>query len=392
MSGDFQVIERRAGPPHRPRGLLTGYAVFQGHRHAVFVHPGVCARIGAAARGAQPHEAGGLLAGRVLQDADGGYTLVEGAVVAPPQAGSVGRIMMSPELTAGLRTQAATRYPACDVVGWWHSHVGVSGYSEVDRANQRAWSDPGHVGLLVFARAASPRAMAYLGPQSLALQTLADGPFDAAEWPGQDATGDGEGAGTGGVRGGRAGAAKWGIRPDDPISVAVQTALRLHDMDRGWRRLLLVLAGGTVLALVACLVGIAAVTAAVHRMSDPQRPAVAWSCAPQTEGGFLCQVFSPLAGELEWWLDGEPRGSAAYSLAVIVPVGGRSSVELRRPSPGGRSDRVGSVLLRTAVAQGSGPVQSDPARGDPAQGSPAPGAGQGTSAGTCRTAVGGGGC
>lgn len=366
MSGDFQVIERRAGPPFRPRGLLSGYAVFQGHRHAVFVHPGVCARIGAAARDAQPNEAGGLLAGRILQDADGGYTLVEGAVVAPPQAGSVGRITMSPELTAGLCTQAATRYPACDVVGWWHSHAGVSGYSEVDRANQRAWRNPGHVGLLVFARAGSPRAMAYLGPQSAALETVADGPFAAVmvERQHQAAAGDGAGAS---VRRGRAGAATWGIRPDDPITVAVQTALRLHDLDRGWRRLLLALAGGTVLALVACLVGIAAVMAAVHRMPDPQRPAVAWSCAPRTEGGFLCQVFPPPAGELEWWLDGEPRGSAAYSLAVAVPAGGRSAVELRRRVPGGRSDRVGSVLLQTAVAQGQGTppgsCQGAPGRG-----------------------------
>lgn len=350
MSGDLPVTERQDGPPFRPRGLLSGYAVFQGRRHAVFVHPGVCARIGAVVRDAAPREAGGLLAGRVLQDAEGGYTLVEGAVVAPPQAGSAGRITMSPELTAGLRTQAATRYPACDVVGWWHSHTGVSGYSEVDRANQRAWRSPGHVGLLVFGRDASPRAMAYLGPQSVALDTVADGPFAVAADRGPAATGADDGAG---AQRDRAGAVAWGIRPDDPISVAVQTAMRLHELDRRWRRLVLVLAGATALALAACLAGIVAVAAAVHRLSAPQWAAVAWSCAPRTEGGFQCQVFSPAAGELEWWLDGEPRGSAAYTLAVHVPAGAQSSVELRHQVAGGRSDRVGSVLLR-AVADQSG--------------------------------------
>ena len=332
MSG-FEIVERRVDLPFRSRKSFTGYAVFQSDGHAVFVHSRVCRLLAVATRDAEPCETGGLLAGRVLRDAEGPYTLVLEAVKAPREAGRPGRLTLSPEMTARLRDQAATEFPGCDVVGWWHSHTVETGYSEVDRANQQMWTDPSHVGLLVFARATSRRALAYLGPASRLMRTVDDQAFEPGQRR-QDARHDAA------------------TRVSDPpvAAPAMETVLRLRQLDRGWRRTMVAAMVACGLAMLGCLIGVERVAGAVREINVTERAAAGWSCLPRASDQFVCRS-SPPFESLQWWQDGRPVSGSAEQVVVTVAPGGSTWVELRRHGDGG-SQLLGGVMLASALAGG----------------------------------------
>jgi hypothetical protein len=299
------------------------------------VHPRVCGLLAVTARHAQPCETGGLVAGRLLRDTEGPYTLVLEAVTAPREAGQPGRLTLSPELTARLRERAAGEFPSCDIVGWWHSHTVEGGYSEVDQANQRMWTDPGHVGLLVFARASSRRALAYLGPGSRLMRTLDDEPFVL----GRQRSDARHGTSTPARRAAPLSA--------DPDTLAIGTALRLRELDRGWRRTVVAAAVICGLALAGCLVSVTRLANTVQELAEPA--AVSWSCLPQGSDRFMCR-FSPPQEQLQWWRDGQPVEAATDHVVVTVPRGESTWIELRR---GGDAEfqLLGGLTLTSTVAQ-----------------------------------------
>lgn len=168
---DFEVVEHRIGLPNRPRRIFSSFHFFGKSKQQVLVDPDIAHSLRRAAADAQPRETGGLLVGRSFSDRDGDYVTVLGFVEAPISSGRIASISVSPESTAKLRQLAAEQYPSMDVVGWWHSHSLPSDYSATDRNNQQLWTDPMHVGLLVFAKITknAPWASVYLGPMSLRL-------------------------------------------------------------------------------------------------------------------------------------------------------------------------------------------------------------------------------
>jgi proteasome lid subunit RPN8/RPN11 len=174
-SGDFEIIERSFDVPFRTRTLHAGYVVFQADRLNVYITPDIAATIRECAAGAAPRETGGLLAGRILRDDLGHYVMVTGMAQAPPTAGEFGSFSLSPKGTEKLRRVLSEQHPSADVIGWWHSHSAPSSYSNTDRGNQAIWTDPRHIGLLVFAQG-TPWAALYVGPQS-------KGPFRPAGPP-----------------------------------------------------------------------------------------------------------------------------------------------------------------------------------------------------------------
>jgi proteasome lid subunit RPN8/RPN11 len=168
----FDVVGREHGDPVRSRSVFAGSAAFWSDKSpAVLVAPMVVEQLRAAARKASPDEVGGLLVGRCFRDEDGPYVVTLGFVQALASDGVPGSITLSAERTSELRKQAAQQHPSMDVVGWWHSHLAPSGFSSTDRQSQRLWSQPMHVGLLVFA-AGVPWAHAYLGPNAVELRPM----------------------------------------------------------------------------------------------------------------------------------------------------------------------------------------------------------------------------
>jgi proteasome lid subunit RPN8/RPN11 len=182
-NSDFEIIERDFGVPFRARTLHAGYVIFQAEGLNVYVSPEVASAMRERAQAASPRETGGLLAGRILRDGRGHYVVVTGMVSGPSAAGDFGSFNLSPDETAQLRRTLAEHYPSADVIGWWHSHSVPSRYSPTDRSNQAIWTDPHHIGLLVFAQG-RPWASLYVGPQCL-------GPFPATGPPPDGTRADG---------------------------------------------------------------------------------------------------------------------------------------------------------------------------------------------------------
>lgn len=176
---DFEIIEHAFDVPFRTRNVHSGYVTFRADDLDVYVTPAVASRAREWARDALPRETGGLLAGRILRDNAGQYVVVTGIACAPAGAGGMGAFSLSPDETERLRRTLSQDHPSADVIGWWHSHVAPSSYSSTDRSNQAIWSDPRHVGLLLFARG-TPWAYLYVGPQSRG-PFEPSGPFQPSE-------------------------------------------------------------------------------------------------------------------------------------------------------------------------------------------------------------------
>jgi hypothetical protein len=152
----------------RPRGQFHGYAWFVAVDRAVLVSPYVCEGLRRSAARALPGEAGGVLVGRVLCDADGPYTLVTAVVDAPPDAAVHGRLWIPPELAERLEAEAVRRFPTSEPVGWWHSHAVRGPGRRTAPEGRPGRTDPYHVEIQVFARPAYGEwARVYVGPEDL---------------------------------------------------------------------------------------------------------------------------------------------------------------------------------------------------------------------------------
>jgi proteasome lid subunit RPN8/RPN11 len=166
----FRVDGLTTGVPFQSSSIFADFPRFTGKAGRVLIAPEIAKKLTLAAHAATPAEAAGLLCGRVLRDEAGPYTITIGYVVAPLNSGRPGSFHIPPEVTRDLRHRAARSYPAADVIGWWHSHVKPSGYSDTDRDHQRIWTSEHSVGMLVFLEHAGPVwGSVYLGPRSILL-------------------------------------------------------------------------------------------------------------------------------------------------------------------------------------------------------------------------------
>src|SRR6185437_12277291 len=161
----FKVEGISQADPFRPRTAFAGYHVFGDKETIVLVDPDKAEQLRAASSLARPFETGGLLSGRTLRDGMGPYVLISGFVAAKPGAGNMATFHISPQEVAQLKNELARKDPTGDVVGWWHSHLRNSAYSQIDLTTQRMFVQPNSVGLLMFA-ACDPWAKIYLGPDA----------------------------------------------------------------------------------------------------------------------------------------------------------------------------------------------------------------------------------
>jgi proteasome lid subunit RPN8/RPN11 len=320
----FRIDGVYEGIPFRRRTAFGGYLAFARQEHTVLVEPSAAHRLRRAAEQAWPHETGGLLAGRALRDADGAYVAVSGFVEAMPEAGSPGTFSLSPQETAELREVAFGHHPAADVVGWWHSHLGPSSYSDTDLATQSTWTQQESVGLLVFARGES-WGIAYLGPDALRLSP-------AKRLPGQDPAPPTPALPP---------AATGTSVPSPSPSISGSGGTRLTP--RFWKIAIvsmplitgMLMAGGVLggLALYSHQVGAglrdlsSQVKDIQHSTagqgspaghSQPGGPAVAWSCVRRTAASYSCSVkLRGLTGAVAWVLDGSV---VSHDLHPVIPV------------------------------------------------------------------------
>ena len=285
--------------PFRPRSGFTGYCQFTDQSGAVLVAPGISQRMWEAARIARPFETGGLLAGRVYRDDHGHYVIVVGYVEAPSGTGRPSGFELSPEATARLRADVSRTFPAADVVGWWHSHSGPSDYSQTDLSQQRIWTQPESVGILVFAEGRRWGAV-HQGPDARLLSGPAHVPVRSED---HQSRGD--------VR--ALNSATAGPATHRPSELAITarhagTALPL-------RVLLACFALVALLAMVTSVIVLGQVAEGQRRLpaqigqilrASPRRIWLNWSCISQLAANtFVCAAdLSDPSAAVEWQLDG----------------------------------------------------------------------------------------
>jgi proteasome lid subunit RPN8/RPN11 len=131
-----------------------------------------------------PNETIGILAGRACQDALGPYLLVLAADGARPGEAEAGasHVRISGDGNTVVRERLARRYPAYDHVGWWHSHPRYEPrFSGVDVGEQRTWSNPNHVGIVVSGLERTEPIGVYRGPTARQLDPVTTSPFRASK-------------------------------------------------------------------------------------------------------------------------------------------------------------------------------------------------------------------
>lgn len=101
---------------------------------------------------ASPVETIGLLAGRVLRDSGGPYTLVLASQDArgDETEATPGHVRISATGHANLRRRLEMTAYGLDLVGWYHSHPRFPArFSSVDTTEQSTLTDPNHLGIVV---------------------------------------------------------------------------------------------------------------------------------------------------------------------------------------------------------------------------------------------------
>jgi proteasome lid subunit RPN8/RPN11 len=138
----------------------------------VFLHRNVQETIRCAAREAVPNETFGLLAGRVLRDERGPYTLVltaAGARVNEVEA-TPSHVRISASGQAAVRRRLETSAYGLDIIGWYHSHPRFPArFSSIDITEQSTWRDPNHVGIVISGVDEVEPLGVYRGPKSALL-------------------------------------------------------------------------------------------------------------------------------------------------------------------------------------------------------------------------------
>jgi proteasome lid subunit RPN8/RPN11 len=150
------------------------FIVFTSERDgfAAFIHHDVRDAISQEAYKAAPNETIGLLAGRVLRDERGPYTLVLAA-----QGARRDEIEATPShvrISAGGQAQVRSRLECSayglDIIGWYHSHPRYPArFSSVDVTEQSTWRDPNHLGIVISGTDTREPLGVYRGPQATLL-------------------------------------------------------------------------------------------------------------------------------------------------------------------------------------------------------------------------------
>lgn len=139
------------------------------------IHSDVKEAISKKAQKALPNETIGLLAGRVLRDERGPYTLVlaaKGARLDEIEA-TPSHVRISANGHAQVRCRLEESAYGLDLIGWYHSHPTFPArFSPVDITEQSTWRDPNHIGIVISGNDRVTPFGVYRGPEALLLRPV----------------------------------------------------------------------------------------------------------------------------------------------------------------------------------------------------------------------------
>ncbi len=171
----FRAVAHVAPAPlfREPPGPREPYLEFldtKGFR--CFIHRTAVEQMAHWARQAEPNETLGLLAGRLCTDNQGIYLVIHDAVHSDQRSAGPGHVHADWQAQEATRRALERECRLLEAVGWWHTHPGGIGlfYSGTDRANQRTWSSPHAVGLVLDPGLHREGMKVYRGPESAELK------------------------------------------------------------------------------------------------------------------------------------------------------------------------------------------------------------------------------
>ena len=156
-------------PTRHPRpAKLDGFHCFRRDGFEAFVHVAkVLRRIAHWARQRRRVEVIGVLVGRAYQDECGRYVIITDVLLAENSDSHPSRVGTTPQDCASFVRAMKNKFPAAEIVGWFHSHIfDLHDYSSIDRRNQASWDEPHNLGLLVVVGEDETRVHAFRGPES----------------------------------------------------------------------------------------------------------------------------------------------------------------------------------------------------------------------------------
>ncbi len=156
--------------PPEPREPYLKFLDTNGFR--CFIHRRAVERMARWARRAEPDETLGLLAGRLCTDNRGTYLVIHDAVHTEQRSAGPGHVHADWQAQEATRRALERECRLLEAVGWWHTHPGGIGlfYSGTDRANQRTWSSPHAVGIVLDPRLHREGMKVYRGPESVEMR------------------------------------------------------------------------------------------------------------------------------------------------------------------------------------------------------------------------------
>jgi proteasome lid subunit RPN8/RPN11 len=180
----FQPRQRRA---HSTLPFVTrpvnrkDFLAFASERDGfeALIHSNVKEVISEKARKALPNETIGLLAGRVLRDERGPYTLVLAAKGARQDEidATPSHVRISANGHAQVRCRLEESAYGLDLIGWYHSHPTFPArFSPVDVTEQSTWRDPNHIGIVISGVDRGTPFGVYRGPEALLLRPIPASP------------------------------------------------------------------------------------------------------------------------------------------------------------------------------------------------------------------------
>lgn len=161
-------------PTQRPRTeAVHGQRVFSCSKLTVIVPETIVARLCRFAENAWPLEWLGQAVGHRYVDADGDYVVVLGIVPDTDAIATAGMVKSTSKSEFNTRTAATVLYPDGEVLAWVHTHPGYGArFSSQDFRNQRTWTEPYHLGIVVDPSDARGVMSVYRGPEGELMQLV----------------------------------------------------------------------------------------------------------------------------------------------------------------------------------------------------------------------------
>ncbi len=181
----------------RPRSANSGFQPLQAHEPALlfrerpggdepylefadtdgfrcYIHSKALRQMAGWGQKASHVEVIGRLAGRRCTDGKGGYVLVERATLNRRARCGVAFVMTDFAAEDSGRREFQRKCRALDCVDWWHTHPSSLAlfYSETDRQNQRTWSDPNAIGIVLNPALQGDVVKVFRGPHSIELRLV----------------------------------------------------------------------------------------------------------------------------------------------------------------------------------------------------------------------------